>query len=299
MTDSQIPDNGPEIRTARKRGYVTLVDAEIPCAVLDNGLRIISQTGLFDAFKRPRKGEKRQENLPSIIGAKNLLPFVTQDLMEKAQVVTYLHSNGTLAYGYAAELIPLVCRVYVAAGAAGKLHASQLRLAVIAEAILNALEKVGMVALVDEATGEQYDREKDALQKLLRLYVAEDFLKWQSRFPRKFYQEIFRIHGLPYDPLTLKRPQFLGHFTNKFVYELMPPGVLETLRMKIPKNANGQRPKKLHQGLTEDVGITHLDRHLTKLITVMELSNGKADFESNFARVFRRGDDPQLQLFSE
>jgi hypothetical protein len=300
MTNKAKDDKRPEIQTAKKRAYVTLVNAQIPCAVLENGMRVISQTGLFDAFERPRKGEKRQENLPSIIGAKNLIPFVTEELREKAVVIPFLHSNGTLSFGYNAELIPLVCRVYVEAARKGKLHKSQLRSAFLAESILKALEKIGIIALIDEATGEQYDREKDALQKLLKLYVAEDFLKWQSRFPRKFYQEAFRIHGLNYNPLTLKRPQFLGHFTNKFVYELMPPGVLETMKRKNPIQENGTRAKKHHSLLTEDIGVTHLDRHLTKLITVMELSNGKQDFEENFARVFNKGGGgEQLKLWKD
>src|SRR5450432_1223401 len=99
MTNKENINDGPEIHAVRKRGYVMLLDATIPCAVLENGLRVISQTGLFEAFQRPRKGEKRQENLPSIIGAKNLLPFVTVELREKATVIPFLHSNGTLSYG--------------------------------------------------------------------------------------------------------------------------------------------------------------------------------------------------------
>jgi hypothetical protein len=37
--------------------------------------------------------------------------------------------------------------------------------------------------------------------------------------------------------------------------------------------------RKYHQHLTEEVGISHLDRHLTKLITVMELSDSVEDLK--------------------
>jgi len=95
-----------EVIEATHRGYLNIAGTEIPCAVLSNGKRIISQTGLFQAFDRPRKGEKRQEGLPSIIGAANLLPYVTNELREKCQAIHYFHTNGTTAAGYDAELIP-------------------------------------------------------------------------------------------------------------------------------------------------------------------------------------------------
>jgi hypothetical protein len=42
---------------ATHRGYLIIAGAEIPCAVLENKKRVISQTGLFKSFERPRKGE--------------------------------------------------------------------------------------------------------------------------------------------------------------------------------------------------------------------------------------------------
>ena len=93
---------------ATHRGYLEIAGVEIPCAVLENKKRIISQTGLFKAFDRPRKGEVRQEGLPSIIGAKNLLSFITDEIREKCQPIPYLHTNGKIAQGYDAEVIPVL-----------------------------------------------------------------------------------------------------------------------------------------------------------------------------------------------
>jgi hypothetical protein len=260
---------------------------------------VISQTGLFDAFDRPRKGEKRQEGLPSIIGANNLLPFVTDELREKSVALPYVHTNGRLAYGYDAELVPLVAELYLIASESepSPLIDSQFKIVQRAQILVRSLAKVGIAALIDEATGYQYDREKDDLQKLLKAYVAEDYLKWQARFPRKYYQEVFRLYGLPYNPHSLKRPQYIGHFTNTFVYKQLPKGVLDDLKNKNPKNQDGIRKRKHHQHLTTEVGLPHLDRHLTKLITVMELSDNKEDFSRNFQRVFEKTE--QYQLFPE
>src|SRR5919199_4070978 len=120
----------PEVFEATHRGYLEIADTRIPCAVLKNGKRIISQTGLFSAFDRPRKGEKRQEGLPSIIGAANLLPYVTDELREKCRAIHYFHTNGTVAVGYDAILIPLVCNLYLEADQADPrlLVASQERI---------------------------------------------------------------------------------------------------------------------------------------------------------------------------
>lgn len=286
-----------EIHEATHRGILHIAGANVPCAVLSNGKRIISQTGLFQAFDRPRKGEKRQEGLPSIVGAANLLPFVTDELKEKSRAIHYVHTNGKLASGYDAEIIPVICELYLTANDMdGILVESQQKIVLRATAIIRALAKVGITALIDEATGYQYDREKDELQRLLQAYIAEDYLKWQARFPRKYYQEVFRLHSWEYDPQSLKRPQYLGKFTNEFVYKQLPKGVLEELRRKNPTNDNGNRRRRHHQHLTNDVGIPHLDRHLTKLITVMELSENVENFKKNFNRVFNKIEQMELGL---
>ncbi|MFD1186885.1 hypothetical protein, partial [Pontibacter rugosus] len=177
-----------KIYQATHRGYLRIGNeengiVEIPCAVLENKKRIISQTGLFTAFDRPRKGEKRQEGLPSIIGAKNLVEFISDEVLDKIYPIHYYHSNGTTSVGYDADLIPLVCELYLDAEEKGVLVASQEKIVKQAKIIIRSLAKVGINALIDEATGYQYDREKDELQKLLSKYIQEDFLKWQSRFP--------------------------------------------------------------------------------------------------------------------
>jgi hypothetical protein len=288
----------PEVFEATHRGFLEVAGSKIPCAVLKNGKRIISQTGLFGAFDRPRKGEKRQEGLPSIIGATNLLPYVTDELREKCKAIHYFHTNGTVAVGYDAVLIPLVCNLYLEADQANPrmLVASQEKIVERAKILVRALAKVGITALIDEATGYQYERERNELQVLLSKYIAEEFLPWTSRFPREYYQEIFRLYEWEYDPLSLKRTPFIGKFTNEFVYKEMSPEVLEELRKKNPINENGRRKHKHHQHLTSNIGVPHLERHLTKLITVMQLSDNLDDFKENFKRAFKKTNQLKLDF---
>jgi hypothetical protein len=278
------------------RGDLEIGDKKISCAVLSNGQRIITQTALFDAFDRPRKGEKRIDGLPSIVGAKNLIPYVTDELREKSVPVNYYLQNGSVASGYNAELIPLVCELYLLANDAGALLESQERIVVQASFLVRALAKVGITALIDEATGYQYERESNALQQILKAYISEDFLKWQARFPRKYYQELYRLYGWDYEPLKMKHPQYLGKFTNEYVYDYLPVGVLDELRNKNPKNELGNRSKKYHQFLSGDIGVPHLERHITKLVTIMELSDDSVSFKRNFDRVFNADHKEQLAL---
>ena len=285
-----------EVFECTHKGDLVIGEKSIACAVLSNGKRIITQTALFDAFDRPRKGEKRLEGLPSIVGAKNLVPFITDELREKAEPIHYYMQNGKATAGYDAELIPLVCELYLLANDEGMLLDSQEKMVLQASILIRSLAKVGITALIDEATGYQYDRENNALQEILKAYIAEDFLKWQARFPRKYYQELYRLYDWDYNPLSMKHPKYLGRFTNEYVYDHLPEGVLKELRQKNPKNDKGNRVKRHHQFLTGDIGIPHLEKHITKLITIMELSDNADQFKENFTRVFKNIEQMKLAL---
>jgi hypothetical protein len=56
--------------------------------------------------------------------------------------------------------------------------------------LLRAFARVGIVALVDEATGFQDIRARDDLHKILEAYIAKELLPWTKRFPNEFYKEI-------------------------------------------------------------------------------------------------------------
>ena len=93
---------------------------------------------------------------------------------------------------------------------------------------------IGITALVDEATGYQYEREKDELQKILKAYISEELLQWQKTFPEKYYQEIFRLNGWDFTLSSIKkRPGVVGIWTNKLIYEQLPKGCLKSLKRKL------------------------------------------------------------------
>jgi len=265
-------------------GTLEIGDIKINCAVLDNGKRVMNTSNVLKAFGRKQMGISKIGDESHQLLPKNLRPYMTGATIRRIiQPHEYLSRTGRPTSGFDAEIIHLLCEAYLRAREDGSLLLNQRHLAEKSEIIIRSFARTGIVALVDEATGFQYDREKQALQKILAKYIREEYLKWQERFPKKFYKEIYRLYGWKYDPKNGKRTPYLGRFTNKYVYEQMPPGVLEALRKKNP-----DRKVRHHQFLTDHTGVPHLDKHLMKLITIMELSGKIKDFNKNFEKIFGR-----------
>lgn len=276
---------------ATHQGKIKIGDSELLCAVLEDGTRILSSTAIFKAFNRPRRGKGEARggtNIPSFLDAKNLQPYINTELFDGTNSVEYLSKTNRPMTGYKAEILPLICDVYLNARNAGVLTSSQQPLALSAEMLVRSLSKVGIAALIDEATGYQADREQDSLQKLLSMYLSEEKLQWAKMFPDEFYRQLFRLKGWSYNPLSVKKPQVVGKLTNMLVYEKLPPGVLDELRKLNPvKNKqSGRRKATHHQYLSADIGQKDLHDHLMQLIAIMRISKNWSEFIHNFEKAF-------------
>lgn len=122
--------------------------------------------------------------------------------------------------------------------------------------------------------------------------MAPALVPWTRKFPHEFFREVYRLLGWEYKPGQIKHPQYMEKFINKYVYEALPPGVLDELKRRLPKNENGNRRAKLWQLLAVDTGSPHLDKQLTADITLMQASDSKPQFEENFEKVL--GKQPRL-----
>ena len=263
---------------------------------MEDGTRVLLSKGFLKALGRPWKGSSRTE-LPNFLGAKNLIPFVDKNLQDGLNPIKYQSIKKGILQGFKAELIPMVCDVYLRARESEVLTTSQLRVAKQAEILVRSLSKIGIIALIDEVTGYQYDRDQQELHKILEAYISEEFLPWAKRFPDEFYRELFRLRGWNYSPLTVKRPQIVGKITNKIVYEQLPQGVLKELKKRTPKSQAGYRTKRFHQSLTLDIGNPHLEKHLISIITLMRISPNWRTFMRHFNRAF--GKQPEFDFIDE
>ncbi len=155
--------------------------------------------------------------------------------------------------------------------------------------VVRAFAKVGIIALIDEATGYQAERarkDKTELQRILAAYISPELMPWAKRFPDEFYEQLFRLREWQYQPVSVRKPRVVGKITSQLVYEKLPPGVLEELRAKNPADEDGRRKHKHHEFLTEDVGHPHLKDHLLQVIMLMRISPSWKTFERLFARAF-------------
>ena len=270
-------------------------DLELPCYVLSDETRVLTQEGFLAALGRARKAkgghgaagtEDDVGRLPSFLAANNLKPFINDELLEATRPVVFRTPSGTKAYGYRAELLPRVCRVYLEARDAEAVLPSQAHIVRAADILMRGFAEVGIAALIDEATGYQRDRAKDALAKILEAFVAKELQPYVQTFPADYYEQLFRLRGLKYPPENPRfRPQYFGVLTNDIVYERLAPGLLEELKKQAKKD---EKKSHLHRRLTQEVGHPKLREHLASVVTAMKLSTNYADFIEKLNRLHKR-----------
>jgi hypothetical protein len=163
---------------------------------------------------------------------------------------------------------------------------------------MRALARVGITALVDEATGYQEVRDRLALQKILEKYITDEWAKWSRTFPEDFYKNLFRLKGLtyPYDTKSKRKPSYVGHWTNDIVYSRLAPGVLDALRQKNPRTEAGGRSRKHHQHLTRDYGHPALKEHLSNVTFLMKTCQTDAEFKKRLDFAAPKHTDTPMML---
>ena len=200
-------------------------------------------------------------------------PFISEDLRRSWNPIPFRLPKGSggykgnIAFGYRAEMLPLVCHAYIDASDAGKIKRGKRGQEHIVQAckiLIRGLGVVGIVALVDEATGYQEIRDRLALQEILQKYISGALFEWTKTFPLEFYKEIFRLKGWTWN--NGKMSKVIGAITKDLVYSRLAPGVLDELQRKNPPNESGNRKYRHHQWLTRDVGHPALSRRLYELI---------------------------------
>lgn len=282
-----------DLSEAMHTGSIHLGNAEISCAVLDDGTRIVTQSDMMRALGRARQAKGRgyydsDVNMPAFLSAKNLKPFIPKELEVASSQIQFRLPSGQRAFGYRAEMLPQVCEVYLKARDAGALVHSQKHVAAQADILMRGLASVGIIALVDEATGYQRERSTDALSKILEAFIAKELQPWVRTFPDTFYEELFRLRGLDFPADGISKPQYFGHLTNDIIYKRLAPGVLEELKSSTPKDAKGRHKQQLHRRLTEQTGHPKLREHLSAVIAVMKLSSNYNEFIKNLDRTHPR-----------
>jgi len=232
---------------AKHSGQIDLMGENLDCYVLSTGERVISIRAMIKAIADVETGK-----LGNYIGSNTLKPFINKDKIAGELIEFTIVGNPTKSLGLTTEHFELICRGYVQALYQGaSLTDRQKEIAIKCAVLTAGLTRTGLDALIDEATGYQYERAEDALQVKLRAFIAEELRAWEKTFPDELWEEFGRLTNWE-EPLR-SRPKWWGKLVIELIYDTLDPDVAEYL-----KNNKPEKDVRWHQQLTENVGVRQL-----------------------------------------
>lgn len=267
----------PKHPVALFHGHLEIGDGKYLVYVLDNGKRVISQREVVRALTKQSKG-----NLNRYLDTGNLKPFISSRMLADQTIQFTIPTNPVTAIGYEAPLLIDICDAYLRARDIAMLSPVQLPLARQAEIITRACAKVGIIALIDEATGYGAFKRKQEYQLKLQAFIADEMQEWARMFPEEFWYELARLESVHYSPRS--RPLRWGKYVMMFVYDAVDSDVGRELRKK---NPDPHFLKNHHQWLKK-FGRERVHDQITKVVTIMKLCNDMDAFRRKFAKLFNR-----------
>jgi hypothetical protein len=275
--------------SAKYKGFLKLVGTDMPCYVLDNGQRVVGRT----SFTEMLSGIKGGGGLEKYLGVEALKPFIPLDeVLEKMVPFRLPEVEGLERHvkGLPADLLIDICKGFMSALEVStqpgpqkcpKLTARQREMAIKAGMFVTACAKVGLDALIDEATGAQYDRAEDALRVKLKAYLAEELRKWESTFPEELWIEFARLTN--WKGTVTQRPKYWGHLVTELVYQYLDLDVAHWLKENHPQPRKG---RNWHQWLSDQFGLPKLIQHIYILIGISRTCSSMTELRRKMAELY-------------
>ena len=280
------------------RGELRIGSYQLPCYVLPDETRAISARHFYILFGI-NSTQVGATKLSQLIDS----PFLKSEKMKAlsstlTKPFRVMDSDRMSILCYEGTIVVDFCRALLDVRRIGGLPKWAEKFADTAEIIITSVAKVGIVALIDEATGFQARRHREALQRLLEAYFREEYAAWAKRFPDWFYEEMFRLKGWKWENIAkTRRPPYVGKLTKDIVYCRLEEGVIERLEQLNPKLEDGRRKVKHHQWLTQEIGHPALDAHFYALRGLMRMSTRWDAFYHSLQLAFpQRREAVQLEL---
>lgn len=273
-------------------------DIEIPCYVLEDGKRVLVQGDMLTALdmKQGTAGRGEGDRIVKFLSTKAIKPFANRYLGDVIiKPIKFKTPSGGTAHGYEATLLTDICDAVLEARKENKLHYQQEHIAKKCEILVRSFAKVGIIALVDEATGYQEVRARDALQAYLDRVLRKELAAWVKRFPDDFFRQIYRLKKWKWSGSN-RRPSVVGKYIADIVYSRLGPGILDELERLNPK-VEKRRKAAHHQWLTEDTGHPALSQHLYAVTGLMRMSDSWQDFMKLLDKGYPKKNNKQLEFF--
>lgn len=297
-----------DIPQASHDGPLNVGGKELMAAVLPDGTRLLSQGTFLLAIGRSRTPKANTgalatvDRMPFFLSADVLKPFISQELLTSTAPVFFRLKSGKKGVGYDAHLLPMVCDVYLkfrddCLEKEKKVPRQYEHIVRACDVLIRGLATVGIIALIDEATGYQEIRDKRALQEILDKYLRKELAAWAKRFPDEFYRQIFRLRGWEWKGMKVNRPQVVANYTNDFVWSRITPGLLTELEERMPKDSKGRNKGRYPQLLTEEVGDPALAQHLHAVVAFMRAARNWDEFKRNLNAAFpKKGSNLEFEF---
>jgi hypothetical protein len=287
-TPEMLANQVPHIPIARWQGVLTIGNEELPCYVLDDGRRVISRTGATSLLTERKGGG----NLEQYIRVQTLQPYLSPDISERMIKFVIPEVVNKTVRGLSADDFLEICKAYVRARDEAVLKTdSQISIAIKASMFLSACSKIGLIALIDEATGYQYDREQDALEVKLKLYLEEEMREWEKTFPDELWMEFGRLTH--WQGSLHSRPKYWGKLVLELIYEYLESDVIDWLRKNKPPVRYGGH---WHSYYSENYGLKRLIQHIWMVIGIAKTCFGMYELREKMAIQFGR-EPVQLTFF--
>ena len=297
MQVSRANDEQKELPTAKYPGVLNIAGTEIPVYVLSDGQRVIARVAATEVLS----GIKRGGDLESYIKANSLKGFIDKDSIISRLVSFRLSDVAMLdqdSKGLPSDLFIEICQGYVAALQASDnpdsgvvLTERQNEIAIRASMFLSACAKVGLDALIDEATGYQHLRPDDALAIKLKLYLEEEMRKWEKTFPDQLWEQFGRLTN--WKGRLHQRPKYWGQLVMKLIYEYLDPDVAQWLRDNAPKPMRGQN---YHQWLSSQYGLRKLIEHIWKVVGIASTCSDIDELKTKMEELYGKKPGFQFEL---
>ena len=284
-TPLEVEPGAGTIPFAKWRGKIDLGGDELDVYVLNTGDRVISLRSALKSMSGADTGK-----LGSYVGVAALKPFIDSELVLGELLEFSIPGTQFTGRGMTTEHFELICRAYVQALYKRAALTDRQREIAIKCAVLTAgLTRTGIDALIDEATGYQYERAEDALQVKLRAFISEELRAWEKTFPDELWEEFGRLTGWA-TPLK-SRPKWWGKLVTELIYDTLDDDVATYLKEHRPPPS-----VRWHQQLTENYGVRQLVSRCYEVVGMAKTCDDMHELRTRVAQHY--GKKPtQFRLF--
>lgn len=287
---------------AVSQGKIPIGNTDVDVYVLKDRRRLVAKRAMAKALGLKSDGGNA---FTKTLNGKIIGSRIPPELREKIENhIVFKPLSGDPAHGYEASVLIDLCDFLMSIK--DELLGTQKFLGTQAETIIRAAAKLGIIALIDAATGFIDDKRREEYRELWQEFVREEAAKWdKAEFPEDLFNLIYKLYGLKrLNPKSSKHPKFFAKFLRKYVYAPLAHSkgaLLDELDIKNPVvYASGNRRYKMFQFLTEEVGLPSLRKHIWKTVGIGDSVSTKEQFDRGFyhafpeARPLRRGQAEDL-----